>query len=59
MKKMTCSLDISRPQFRADNHKGLALQNTMAVKEKLLEELVELEKQRNQLNRRFLYDTDI
>jgi hypothetical protein len=49
MKKAKYAIDINRPQFHADSHKGLPLQNTQAVKEKLLEELIELEKQSNQL----------
>ncbi|MEE8059561.1 MAG: hypothetical protein V3T17_17265 [Pseudomonadales bacterium] len=45
MEKSIVSLDINRPQFRHETAGGVRLQNTGLVKEKLLEELVELEKQ--------------
>ena len=49
MKKNRKQLDINRPQFQADTHNGLPLQNTLALKRKLLAELLELEHQRNRL----------
>jgi hypothetical protein len=45
MKKAIGSLDLNRPQSRHETAGGVSLQNTSSVKEKLLEELVELEKQ--------------
>lgn len=45
MKKAIGSLDLNRPQSRHETAGGVSLQNTVLVKEKLLEELVELEKQ--------------
>lgn len=45
MKKAIGSLDLNRPQSRQETLGGVRLQNTELVKEKLLEELVELEKQ--------------
>jgi hypothetical protein len=43
------SLDLNRTQFRQQTASGTSLQNTNLVKEKLLEELVELEKQQHEL----------
>jgi hypothetical protein len=50
MKKAIGSLDINRPRSRNETSGGLGLQNTGQVKERLLEELVELEKQLEVLN---------
>lgn len=46
MSKSIGSLDLNRPQSRHETAGGAALHNTKLVKEKLLEELVELEKQK-------------
>lgn len=45
MKKAIGSLDLNRPESRHETQGGAKLQNTESVKEKLLTELVELEKQ--------------
>ncbi len=45
MKKAIGSLNIHRPQQRHETPGGARLQNTEAVKQQLLAELVELEKQ--------------
>ena len=45
MKKAIGDLDLNRPELRHETAGGVALQNTESVKEQLLEELVELEKQ--------------
>jgi hypothetical protein len=45
MKKAIGCLDLNRPELRHETAGGVALQNTKSVKDKLLEELVELEKQ--------------
>ena len=45
MKKAIGSLDLNRPLSKHETAGGVKLQNTELVKEKLLEELVELEKQ--------------
>ena len=45
MKSTIGTLDLNRPTSRHETAGGVRLQNTEAVKEKLLEELVELEKQ--------------
>lgn len=45
MKKAIGSLDLNRPQSRHETPGGVRLQNTEVLKEKLLAELVELEKQ--------------
>ena len=45
MKKAIGCLDLNRPELRYETAGGVALQNTKSVKEKLLRELVELEKQ--------------
>jgi hypothetical protein len=45
MKKAIGSLNLNRPGSRNETSGGVRLQNTGLVKEKLLEELVELEKQ--------------
>lgn len=46
MKKAIGSLDLNRPQFRHQTAGGVSLRNTETVKKQLLEELVELEKQK-------------
>jgi hypothetical protein len=45
MEKAIGSLDFNRPEPRHETSGGVRLQNTALVKEKLLQELVELEKQ--------------
>ena len=45
MNKAIGSLDLNRPQSRHETSAGVGLQNTRSVKEKLLQELVELDKQ--------------
>ena len=45
MRRAIGSLDINRPQLRHETLGGVSLQNTSKVKEKLLQELLELEKQ--------------
>ena len=45
MKKAIGSLDLNRPQLRQESSGGARLNNTKCLKEKLLTELVELEKQ--------------
>ena len=45
MKKAIGSLDLNRPRSRHETSGGVRLQNTALLKGKLLEELVELEKQ--------------
>ena len=45
MEKTIGSLDINRPHSRHETAGGASLQNVGLVKEKLLEELIELEKQ--------------
>ena len=45
MKKAIGSLDLNRPQSRQETPGGVRLQNTELLKSKLLQELVELEKQ--------------
>ena len=45
MQQAIGTLDIHRPQFRSETANGVSLQNLEFVKGKLLEELVELEKQ--------------
>lgn len=42
-------LDVHRPQSRRENLTGVRLQNIQAVKEKLLEEMVELESKMEKL----------
>jgi hypothetical protein len=49
MSKSIGSLDLNRPQSRHQTAGGVALHNTKRVKEKLLQELVELEKQKQRL----------
>ena len=49
MKKTIGSLDLNRPQPRYESAGGARLRNTEAMKEKLLAELVELEKQMEQM----------
>ena len=39
------SLDLNRPESKKETPGGARLQNTMLLKERLLEELVELDKQ--------------
>mgnify|MGYP000268265407 CR=1 FL=1 len=45
MKQAIGSLDLNRPQSRYETAGGVSLQNIKPVKDQLLEELVELEKQ--------------
>lgn len=45
MKKTIGTLDLHRPQRKNETPNGVRLQNTETVKEQLLAELVELEKQ--------------
>ncbi len=45
MNKAIGSLDLNRPTSRHETSGGVRLQNTELLKEKLLEELVELDKQ--------------
>ncbi|MCP3907572.1 MAG: hypothetical protein GY712_06100 [Oceanicoccus sp.] len=52
MKKAIGYLDLNRPELRHETAGGVALQNTDSVKEKLLQELVELEKQMEALEAR-------
>jgi hypothetical protein len=49
MSKSIGSLDLNRPQSRHETAGGVGLHNTKGVKEKLLLELVELEKQKQRL----------
>lgn len=49
MKKAIGTLDLNRPQPRQETSGGARLHNTESVKEKLLAELVELEKQMEQM----------
>ena len=49
MHKTLGSLNLHRPNYRAQTAGGVALQNTAEVKAQLLRELVELEKQVNEL----------
>lgn len=49
MKKTIGTLDLHRPQRKNETSNGVRLQNTETVKEQLLAELVELEKQREHL----------
>lgn len=44
-------LDLNRPQSKEETPSGLSLQNTFTVKEQLLKELLELEKQAEVLKR--------
>jgi len=48
-KKRAGSLDLHRPPSRRESLAGVRLQNIQAVKEKLLEEMVELESQMEKL----------
>lgn len=43
------SLDLNRPQYKAQTLSGVPLHNTDLVKQQLLQELVELEKQMDAL----------
>ena len=52
MKKTTECLDLYRPALRHETTGGVALRSTGAVKEKLLQELVALEKQMDLLEDR-------
>ncbi len=45
MKKAIGSLDLNRPSSRHETAGGVRLQNTKTVKDQLLEEMVELQKQ--------------
>lgn len=45
MEKAIGSLDLNRPQLKQETAGGARLQNTRLLKERLLEELVELDKQ--------------
>ena len=45
MKKAIGTLDLNRPQRKSETPNGVRLENTDSIKEKLLAELVELEKQ--------------
>lgn len=45
MKRAIGSLDLNRPRARYETAAGVKLENTELLKEKLLEELVELDKQ--------------
>lgn len=45
MNKAIGSIDLNRPQARYETAGGVRLENTELLKEKLLEELVELDKQ--------------
>lgn len=45
MKKAIDYLELNRPEIRHETLGGVALKNTKSVKERLLQELVELEKQ--------------
>lgn len=45
MEKAIGSLDLNRPQSKQETAGGARLQNTSLLKERLLEELVELDKQ--------------
>lgn len=45
MKKAIGYLDLNRPQSKHETSGGVGLQNTVQVKERLLGELVELQKQ--------------
>ncbi|MFA7554311.1 MAG: hypothetical protein WCY88_08675 [Spongiibacteraceae bacterium] len=49
MNKIISSLDLNRPHPTHKTAGGVALQDTRLVKDKLLEELVELEKQQQLL----------
>lgn len=50
MKKVIGSLDMNRPAGKHETAGGVRLQNIDAVKEQLLAELVELEKQMEELH---------
>lgn len=52
MKTVIGSLDLNKPQSTHATAGGVPLHNTMLVKEKLLEELVELEKQKKHLEQK-------
>ena len=45
MEKAIGSLDLNRPESKQETHGGARLQNTALLKGRLLEELVELDKQ--------------
>lgn len=49
MKKAIGTLDLNRPQPRQETSGGARLRNTQWVKDQLLAELVELEKQMEQM----------
>ena len=51
MKKAIGSLDLNRPQRRGETVGGARLYDNASIREKLLTELVELEKQMEELER--------